>query len=79
MKITDKNSAISAIMQLNYVIASYSTCSGVSIANEPVIHDTLQAARTECVRLAESNPGKMFIIIQLRGAELVPLPCRTSI
>lgn len=63
--------AISATKDKRFIVGSVST-SGVSFASSPAVHITSGEARAECTRLARMNPGKLYIFVQLCGAEMIP-------
>lgn len=39
----------------------------MSISNTPVVHTSEISARQECERLAKANPGKRFVLLELKG------------
>lgn len=61
------------------IIGSVDVNGTVSFASNPVIHLDNSAARVEAKRLATQNPGKMFIMVKLVGAEYVPTANSISI
>lgn len=61
------------------IIGSIDANGTVSFASNPVIHLDNSAARVEAKRLATQNPGKMFIMAKLAGAEYVPTANSISI
>ena len=77
-KIHDLPSAIENTTENNYVVGSFDGMR-FSVSGNPAIHTTFASARVECGRLANVTPGKMYIILQLKGAELVPQAPRMSI
>ena len=77
-KIHDLPSAIKNTTENNYVVGSFDGMH-FSVSGNPTIHTTSASARAECGRLANATPGKMYIFLQLKGAELVPQAPRVSI
>ena len=77
-KIHDLPSAIKNIEENNYIVGSFDG-THFSVSGNPTIHTTSASARAECGRLANVTPGKMYIFLQLKGAELVPQAPRVSI
>lgn len=61
------------------IIGSVDVNGTASFASNPVIHLDNSAARVEAKRLATQNPGKMFIMVKLVGAEYVPTTNSISI
>ena len=61
------------------IIGSVDVNGTVSFASNPVIHLDNSAARVEAKRLSTQNPGKMFIMVKLVGAEYVPTANSISI
>lgn len=55
-----------------YIVGSVDSSGGFSAAPHPVPHDTASSARMECKRLATLYPGRLYIFLQLSGAELIP-------
>ena len=62
----------------NFVVGSFDGAT-FSVSNTPVPHTTSHDARAECARLARLYPGKLFVFLQLKGAELIPSTPRMSI
>ena len=62
---------IAAITSHKYIVGSFSA-TGISFAGFPAIHNSQREARAECNRLAKLHPGKMFMFVELSGAEQVP-------
>ena len=77
-KIHNLPSAITNTTENNYVVGSFDGMH-FSVSGNPAIHETVASARAECGRLANATPGKMYIILQLKGAELVHQTPRMSI
>lgn len=55
-----------------YIVGSIDSLGMFSISSRPVYHDTIQAAEAESARLAKSNSGKAFVVMQFRGGAFVP-------
>lgn len=70
--------AAQAITNKQYIVGSVDQDGGFSIAKTPVIHTTAHQARQECSRLAGQFPGKIYIMLKLDGAELVPANNKVS-
>ena len=77
-KIHDLPSAIKNIEENNYIVGSFYD-THFSVSGNPTVHTTSASARAECDRLANITPGKMYIFLQLKGAELVIQAPRMSI
>ena len=77
-KINDLQSAIKNTKEGNFVVGSFDGAH-FSVSSNPAVHTTSASARAECDRLARATPGKMYIFLQLKGAELVPQTPRMSI
>ena len=71
-KINDQTLAINAIKANAFIIGSVDSQGYLSFAATPTTHATAASARTECRRLAKTYPGKLYIFVQLTGAEMVP-------
>ena len=71
-KINTQQDAVQHVKAGTYIIGSVAPNGSVSFSPNPNIQYTSQSARTECKRLAASNPGKLFIFVKLSGGELVP-------
>lgn len=71
-------SLINAIQSRKYIVGSFSA-TGLSFASNPAIQNSERDARAECVRLAKLHPGKMFVFVELSGAEQVPVVTTLSI
>jgi len=71
--------ALNQIREGGFIVGSIDTNGTVSFSSAPRIHSTSIEARTECKRLAATQPGKAFIFVKLAGAELVPQATPVSI
>ena len=71
-KVYNINSAIDHIKNRRFIVGSFSADLGLSFSETPAIHFDAAAARSECRRLARMNPGKLYLFVQLVGAEMVP-------
>lgn len=78
-KLTSQADAVQAIKTAGMFIGSVDTAGNFSMASNPTIQLNGLDARAECKRLAKVNPGKLFFIAQLRGAEMVPVAPTLSI
>lgn len=70
-QLKNQNDVIRAISQSKIIIGSMSN-TGLSINCNPVEHGSTIEARKEAKRLAAQFPGKMFVMLHVCGAELVP-------
>lgn len=70
--IQTQEQAIANVRLSRFIIASVDSNGAWSVAQRPVPHTTASEVRAECKRLAKVNPGKMFVFVELSGAELVP-------
>lgn len=70
-RLTSQSDAVVAIKQSGMFIGFVDTAGNFSMASNPTIQLNGTEARAECKRLAKVNPGKLFFIAQLRGAEMV--------
>lgn len=66
------NQALSQVQARNYVIASIDKEGLFSMSSRPMFHGTLDAAITECGRLAQAGSGKAYVVCQLRGGAILP-------
>lgn len=64
--------AINAIKLGQYLVISVADNGDFSMSASPMPHSSATAARAECKRLAQLNPGKLFTFVKFTGAELVP-------
>lgn len=78
-KLTSQADAVQAVRASGLFIGSVDASGNFSVASNPTIQLNGTEARAEAKRLAKTNPGKMFFIGQLRGAELVPTVATLSI
>lgn len=78
-KLTSQADAIQAVRTSGLFIGSVDASGNFSVASNPTIQLNGTEARAEAKRLAKTNPGKLFFIGQLRGAELVPTVATLSI
>lgn len=70
LKINTTDDMVNAIQRKKFVVGSFTELNGFSIAENPFGHYTELQARTECARLSKLNANKMFIYLQVRGAEM---------
>ena len=71
-KLHNIETALNAIRAKNFIVGSIGPSNGISFSANPVLHTSAQTARAECSRLAKTYPGKVYVFVQLAGAELVP-------
>jgi hypothetical protein len=64
--------AISAIKLNSFIIGSVDAHGAFSISSSPREQSSASQAREECKRLAKLNPGKLYVFMQLNGAEMIP-------
>lgn len=79
VKIQTQNQALDAIRSANIMVGSVSAGGTVSFASNPVAHNSSVSARLEAKRLAALEPGKLFVLVQLVGAEMLPTQSEISI
>lgn len=72
------NNYINDIKAKGFIIGSV-TANGFSFSTTPRVHTTAQLARAEAKRLSTAQPGKLFVIVQFYGAELMPTQSAFSI
>jgi transaldolase len=72
MEYNKQESALEAVRAGALIIGTIDKQGSVSFAADPVVHSDATAARAECKRLAQRNPGKAFVFVKLIGAEMVP-------
>lgn len=73
LKLYTQADAINAIRSVATIVASVDKEGNFSMSESPVAHKDMTSARVEAKRLAGLYPGKMFVILKLAGAELVPV------
>ena len=78
-RINTISTATTAVRAKGYIVGSVSDGGDVSFSANPVVHYSPVDARNECKRLARENHGKMFVFVQLSGAEMVPVASGLSI
>ena len=78
-KLMTQGDAVHAIKAAGMFIGSVDASGNFSVACNPTIQMNGTEARTELKRLAKINPGKLFFVAQLRGAEMVPVAPTLSI
>ena len=71
-KLNTQNDFIQAIKNRNYIIGSVTSTGTLSFADNPIKHTDPMSARAEVQRLSRLNRGKMYLFVELAGAELVP-------
>ena len=72
IKINTQDVAINAVKTKQLIVGSVSPNGELSFSSNPTVHSFTTDARTEAKRLAKMSPGRMYVIAQLVGAELVP-------
>lgn len=63
---------IAAVRNRKFIVGSINSDGELSVAANPVLHNTWPLAKAECVRLAKLNPGKAFVYMQFNGGEIAP-------
>jgi len=76
---TRQESSLNNVRAGSFIVGSIDDKGEFGFSTIPVIHPNATSARVECKRLSSTNPGKAFIFVQLRGAELVPMNTSISI
>lgn len=78
LKIAHDLDMVNAVQRKKYIVGSFSA--GVfSVSSQPFGHYSEAQARAECSRLATANPNKLFVYLQIQGAEAsYTLPTRKS-
>lgn len=71
-KFTTQLEGVNAVRGRKFVVASIDVNGNLSVAANPVLHDTWVLAKQEASRLAKANPGKAFVYMQFVGGELSP-------
>lgn len=71
--------AIEAVKGSLYIVGSVDANGDFSFSPSPMSHYGATSARSECKRLAKCYPGKMFIFVELSGAEMVSVAPTISI
>lgn len=72
MRLRTQNEAIAAIKGSLFIVGSVSANGDFSVATSPTVHRDITSARLEAKRLAGVYTGKMFVILNLAGGELIP-------
>lgn len=65
--------ALNAVRSKNFIVASVASNGDFSLSASPAAHISATDARIEAKRLAHLSPGKAFVILNLTGAEMVPV------
>ena len=68
---------VQSIRNKEFIVGSYTEAGGFSTSSTPVLHTTRSLARQECNRLAKLTPGKLYIFLELSGAEMMPVQVAT--
>jgi hypothetical protein len=71
-KMNTQNIAIQAIKDNKYIVGSFNEAGELSFNPTPVLHEDKITARAECRRLAKIFTGKLYLFVQLSGAEMLP-------
>lgn len=50
-----------------FIVGSISSAGEISFSSTPRVHETHQEARLEAERLAKNNPGKEFLVSEIKG------------
>lgn len=72
-KLNTQAASLQAVKSRQFLICSVDSSGMFSMSPNPAAQDSVAAARTEAKRLARLSPGKAFVILQLYGAEMVPV------
>lgn len=62
-----------------YIVGSVSADGALSFSSKPAVHNSPQAARAECSRLSDANPGKLYLFVRLTGGQIRPVSTPISI
>lgn len=73
------NNVIDHIKAGQYMVGSFTPSKGLSFSATPAIHNTEASARKECYRLAQVNPGSLYLFVKLCGGEMVPTVSNVSV
>ncbi len=71
-KLNTQNEALSAVRARKFVVGSVSDLGSFSMSINPYTHPTLALAKAEARRLSRITPGKLYVVMQLAGGEMVP-------
>jgi len=71
-KFTTQIEGIAAVRGRKFVVASIDVNGNLSVAANPVLHDTWVIAKQEAAQKKKNNPGKAFVYMQFVGGELSP-------
>lgn len=72
MRLRTQNEAIAAIKGSLFIVGSIGSNGDFSVAASPTVHRDITSARMEAKRLAGVYTGKLFVILNLAGGELIP-------
>lgn len=65
--------AVTAVQTKKFIVGSIDDKGMMSVAPRPVFHHIEPDAVKERTRLAKATPGKMYVVLQLRSAEITPV------
>ena len=64
--------AVSATRARQFIVASFDTSGMFSASARPAFHSSMASAVAEAERLANLNPGKLFVPMQIASGKFVP-------
>lgn len=78
-KINSIDSAVTITRQMGYIIGSVDATGEFSVSKNPAVHVSIHTARAELQRLSKTNRGRLYVMMQIQGAELTPAASGISI
>lgn len=74
-RILSRDNMAQALRTQGYIVGSWKPGSGLSFAENPVVHATSTKAAAECARLADLHHNTIFFYVKLMsGTEVVTSP-----
>ncbi len=67
-----QTNALNQVRSRNFIVGTIDANGYFSVSSRPYFHATLPDAQRECIRLANSHPGKAFVPMQLSGGAYLP-------